>query len=335
MGDPGHRLENLLFQRHRLELEDPAVVRNGVAPGDRLRRQNVVSRQYGPAEGLVVRRRVRNLGPARSQPPVDVTFKEISSGGTVAGGPFLLAIDTAGYEWQWTTGQTAWQQIPGVTPGYGKSIAAGPDRTVFLVDTLQGQLWKWKAGEDSNWVLLDSTTGFVQVSARADGSLLAVHGSGGIYEGLKSYPSLKGFRGSDWNNAGTKIFAVRYEAGVDRIYRSADGITFETSPCGTLPQFTPDNPYFWYALPLFIPTAKFGDATEKMLISPIGSQKIYRCNDISQASLTFTAVHTDTVNAGTGGIFNGFAEDADRNVYAGWWPTDGRWARWLGTTWMP
>ncbi|HET9640876.1 MAG TPA: hypothetical protein VFP12_16905 [Allosphingosinicella sp.] len=257
-------------------------------------------------------------------PPVDATFKEIASGGTVAGGPFLLAIDTAGKEWQWTTGQLAWQQIPGVTPGYGKSIAAGPDRTVFLVDTSQGQLWKWKAGEDSNWVLLDSKTGFVQVSARADGSLVAIHSSGEIYEGLKTYPSLKGFRGSDWNNAGTKIFAVRSEKGTDlkyrdHIYRSADGITFETSSCGTLPELQNDNPYFWYALPLFIPTAKFGDATEKMLISPINSETIYRCNDISQASLTFTPVLTDTVNAGTGGIFNGFAEDADRNVYAGWY----------------
>ena len=253
----------------------------------------------------------------------DPNFVQISSGGT-GSGPFLAAIDDAGNPWRCTSEAGTWQQIASATPISGRSVAAGPDGTVFVVDNPNGQIWKWNEGDPGwNQISDQPPPGFVSVSARGDGRLLAADGNF-TYGGVKSYPSLKGFRGSDWNNAGTEIFAVRYDdtATCDKIYRSADGITFEADSCGQLPPPTQTGGGFYgYSLPLMIPTRPSGGGTEKMLVSPIGSQQIYLCDDIGQPALTFETVFTATAG-GTSGIFNGFADDADGNVYAGWYSID-------------
>lgn len=252
----------------------------------------------------------------------DPTFVQISSGGT-GNDIFLAALDSLGNPWRCTNEAGTWQQIPNGTRICAKSVAAGPDGTVFVVDNQNGQLWKWHEG-DPSWLQLSAqpSPGFTSVSVQGDGRLLAADGNF-IYGGVKSYPSLKGFRGSDWNNSGSKIFAVRRDdaANCDKIYRSSDGITFEPEACGQLPPINPGS-YFWYTISLMIPTTGGDGSPEKMLVSPIGLQSIYLCDDISQNLLSFEAVFTDTDSPGTAGVFNGFAEDAGGNVYAGWYAND-------------
>lgn len=145
-------------------------------------------------------------------------------------------------------------------------------------------------------------------------------------------PGLQGFRGSDWDNAGKTLYAVKYDydEGYDRIWKSTDrgqtfdlcNITFDgQAPSSTFPVTAP-SAYFNYAIPLMIPTKLSLDETDKMLIAPIGSQTLYLCSDISQDTLAFISVHKDDDNPGAGGVFNGFAEcrtEGELYLYFGWY----------------
>ena len=146
---------------------------------------------------------------------------------------------------------------------------------------------------------------------------------------MSSRPNIAGFRGSDWDNAGKNLYAVRYETKkqCDVIHRSKDrGRTFK--PWCDLP-FVPEadlSQYYWYSIPLMIPSKVNDDEPDQMLISPIGSQTLYRCADISQESPRFDPVLTPGgADPGRAGVFNGFAEnkidgiDFDGTVYVGWY----------------
>ncbi|HEY0412916.1 MAG TPA: hypothetical protein VGD66_07235 [Allosphingosinicella sp.] len=253
----------------------------------------------------------------------DPTFVSIASGANGINDVFLAALDSSGQIWLCVDQQASWTPMAKLTQGSGKSIAAGADHRVFVIDSAAGNLWRWNAGSSSWEQISDQGGGFTQLSVQEDGRLWTVDSSNTLYSAVEFYPSLKHFRGSDWNNAGTAIYAVHHETtgNYDAIYRSNDGITFESVGCGSLPPVTKSTAYFWFSVPLFIPTAKPGD-TEKMLISPIGSQTLYVCDDISKTPLTFAPLSLDSVDTGSAGVWNGFADDAAGNVYVGWYAMD-------------
>src|SRR5206468_338690 len=120
---------------------------------------------------------------------------------------FLAALDDAGGAWLCTDAAGAWTAMPKLAQGTGTSIAAGGGHRVFMIDSVGGCLWRWQAGS-SAWERISAGGGFTQVSVQGDGRLWAVGSANTIYSGAEFYPSLNGFRGSDWNNAGKMLYAV-------------------------------------------------------------------------------------------------------------------------------
>ena len=100
---------------------------------------------------------------------------------------------------------------------------------------------------------------------------------------------MSGLRASDWNNAGTVLYAAKTET----IYRSFDsGNSWEV----------------WYTFPydplmmsgygqcwsLSIPTKLAGETTEMMLYSRYSDNSLWRCADINTSNPNFTKVLTST-----------------------------------------
>jgi hypothetical protein len=129
---------------------------------------------------------------------------------------------------------------------------------------------------------------------------------------------IKGFRGSDWDNAGERLFVVKDKA----IWVSSDrGATFQPWPAWQ-PSNCPDDGYGYYGFPilLMIPS-RIADEPERMLVSPLGSQRLFECADINAADPQFVAADLPGIDVRTqdAGVFNGFAEDAQGTLYVGWY----------------
>lgn len=129
---------------------------------------------------------------------------------------------------------------------------------------------------------------------------------------------LQGFRGSDWDNAGERLFALR---GKELVVSVDRGVTFQPWPAWS-PSNCPDDTHKYYGFPItmMIPTL-LGAEAERMLISPLGSQKLFECPDINALSPVFNVAALPGIDPTkqTAGVFNGFAEDDQGTVYVGWY----------------
>jgi hypothetical protein len=129
---------------------------------------------------------------------------------------------------------------------------------------------------------------------------------------------LKGFRASDWNNAGTVLYAIT----TGTIYRSIDRGANWTS-WYTLPVDPDMMAKYGESWTLTIPTKAGNEKADKMLVSQFGTNSLYLCADINKDSPIFTKVlSSDHVciwadNKHDWGSMAYVDEDSSGNLYFG------------------